>query len=112
MKRFLLPLSLLCVTLISSAAFANHIYLFPNDGSGDNFGFIGQMNGHPLFLSGGTPYDFFGTGGYTPGSTFGGGTTLFLDPATVWIDGCIRSTRCFRNFYYQDSSLRTPPTGS
>ncbi len=87
MKRILLPLSLLCVTLISSAAFADHIYLIPNDGSGGNFGFVGQMNGHPLFLSGGTPYDFFGTGGYAPGSTFGGSTTLFLSPTTIWIDG-------------------------
>jgi hypothetical protein len=87
MKRSLLPLSLLCVTLISSTAFADHIYLIPNDGSGDNFGFIGRMNGHQLSLSGGTPADFFGTGGYAPGSTFGGGATLFLDPAVVWIDG-------------------------
>jgi hypothetical protein len=87
MRRFLLPLSLLCVTLISSTAFADHIYLFPNDGSGDNFGFIGQMNGHQLFVGGGTLADFFGDGGYSPGSTFGGGAMLFLDPTTVWIDG-------------------------
>jgi hypothetical protein len=87
MRRFLLPLSLLCVTLISSTAFADHIYLFPNDGSGDNFGFVGRMNGHQLFLSGGTTYSFFGNGGYSPGSTFGGGDTLFLYPTTVWIDG-------------------------
>jgi hypothetical protein len=87
MRRFLLPLSLLCVTLISSTAFADHIYLIPNDGSGGNFGFVGQMNGHQLFLSGGTPYDFFGIGGYSPGSTFGGGATLFLYSTIVWIDG-------------------------
>jgi len=87
MRRFLLPLSLLCVTLISSTAFASHIYLFPNDGSGDNFGLVGQMNGHPLFLSGGTPPGFFGPIGFSPGSTFGGETTLFLDPTIVWIDG-------------------------
>ncbi len=85
MRRFLL-LSLLCVALISSTAFADHIYLIPNDGSGDNFGFVGQMNGHPLFLSGGTPYDVFGMGGFSPGSTFGGGT-LYLYSTTVWIDG-------------------------
>jgi len=87
MKRSLLPLSLLCVTLISSTAFADHIYLFPNDGSGDNFGFAGQMTGHPLFLSGGTPYSFFGTGGYEPGSMFGGYETLYLYPTVAWIDG-------------------------
>lgn len=87
MKWSLLLLSLLSFTLISSAAFADRVFLIPNDGSGDNFGFIGQANGHQLFLSGGTPYDFFGIGGYAPGSTFGGGTTLFLYPTTVWIDG-------------------------
>jgi len=87
MRRFLLPLSLLCVTLISSSAFADHIYLIPNVGSGDNFTFIQQINGHRLFLSGGTPFDFFGIGGYSPGSTFGGGAALFLSPAFVWIDG-------------------------
>lgn len=87
MRRLLLPLSLLCVTLISSTAFADHIYLTPNNGSGDNFGFVGQMNGHQLFLSGGTPYDFFGIGGYASGSTFGGASTLFLYPTTIWIDG-------------------------
>ena len=87
MKRSVLPLSLLCVTLLCSTAFADHLYLFPNSGSGDNFGFVGQMNAHQLFLAGGTPYDFFGTGGYAPGSMFGGGTTLFLYPTIVWIDG-------------------------
>jgi hypothetical protein len=87
MKRSLLPLSLLCVTLISSTAFADHLYLSPNDGSGGNFGFVGEMNGHPLFLGGGTSYGFFNTGGYAPGSTFGGGATLFLSPTIVWIDG-------------------------
>ena len=53
----------------------------------DNFGFIGYKNGHQLFLGGGTPFDFFGNGGYAPGSVFGGGATLFLDPADVWING-------------------------
>jgi hypothetical protein len=87
MKRSLLLLSLLCATLISSTAFADHLYLIPNDGSGGNFGFVGQMNGHPLSLSGGTSYSFFGFAGYFPGSVFGGGDTLFLDPTVVWIDG-------------------------
>lgn len=87
MKRSLLLLSVLFVTLISSTAFADRIYLGPNDGSGDNFGFVGQMNGHQLFLSGGTPYYFFGVGGYEPGSTFGGGDTLFLYPTVAWVDG-------------------------
>jgi hypothetical protein len=87
MKRSLLLLSLLFVTLISSTAFADHIYLGPNDGSGGNFAFVGQMNGHQLFLSGGTLYPFFDIDGYAPGSTFGGEDTLFLYPTFMWIDG-------------------------
>ncbi len=87
MKRFFLSLFLLFLTLISSTSFADKIYLMPNDGSGDNFGFVGSMNGHQLSLGGGTPYDFFGDGGYAPGSVFGGGATLYLDPADVWING-------------------------
>jgi len=87
MKYFRLSLPLLFLTLISSTALADQIYLIPNDGSGDNFGFVGAMNGHPLFLDGGTSYDFFGNGGYAPGTAFGGGGTLYLSPANVWIDG-------------------------
>jgi len=87
MKLFLLSLPLLFLTLIPSTAFADHIYLSPNDGSGDNFGFIGYLNGHPLYLNGGTSYSFFGIGGYAPGSVFGGGDTLYLYPTDVWING-------------------------
>ncbi len=88
MKVSLLPLSFLLVSLFSSAAFADHISLSPNDGSGGNFSFTGRFNGHPLSLYGGTPADFFGLYvGYAPGSTFGGQTALFLNESVVWIDG-------------------------
>lgn len=80
-----LSLTLLFVVLMSATAFADHLYLSTNDGSGDNFGFVGQMNGHPLLLGGGTDF-FFSTVGYQPGSTLGGGG-LFLDPTVIWIDG-------------------------
>ena len=87
MKCFRLCLPLMFLTLISTTALADRIYLVPNDGSGDNFGFVGYMNGHPLFLDGGTSYESFGDGGYAPGTAFGIGGTLYLYPAEVWIDG-------------------------
>src|SRR5438477_4430819 len=87
MKRSLLPLSFLLITLTSSTALADHIYLAVNSGFGDNFGFSGQFNGHPLFLSGGVAVDFFGFEPYAPGSTFGGDTTLYLYDSVAWIDG-------------------------
>ena len=86
MKRFLLCLPIF-LTLIGSTAFADHIYLIPNDGSGGNFGFLGFMNGHQLSVGGGTAYDFFGTGGYQPGTVFGGGGALFLSPTVIWVNG-------------------------
>jgi hypothetical protein len=70
---------------MSATAFADHIYLSVNSGSGDNFGFVGQMNGHPLVLSGGTDF-FFNTPGYQPGSTLDGGG-LYLYSSVIWIDG-------------------------
>lgn len=85
MRRSLLALSLLCVTLISTA-FADHLYLLPNE-FGDNFGFVGSMNGHRLEIHGGTDPFFFGISGYEPGWTFGGYGPLFLYPTVVWIDG-------------------------
>jgi hypothetical protein len=88
MNRLLLPLSLLFVTLMSSTAFADHLYLFVNDGSGDNFGFIGRMNGHQLILQGGTAYEAFGYDTtYMPGSTVQTGGTLYLYFTTIWVDG-------------------------
>ncbi|HTT18698.1 MAG TPA: PEP-CTERM sorting domain-containing protein [Candidatus Sulfotelmatobacter sp.] len=86
MQRVLLFLPLLFVTLISSIAFADHIYLVPND-VGDNFAFVGRMNGHPLILSGGTPADFLNDDGYPPGLQLGGSTTLYLYSTVAWIDG-------------------------
>jgi hypothetical protein len=84
MKRSL-PLTLLFVSLMSATAFADHLYLYVNNGSGDNFGFVGQMNGHPLVLSGGTDF-FFSIPGYQPGSTLDGGG-LYLYSSVIWFDG-------------------------
>jgi hypothetical protein len=88
MKRVLQVFSLLFVTLRSSTAFADHLYLILNNGSGDNFGFIGQMNGHPLSLDGGTDYYFFGDSTtYMPGTTITTGSTLYLYSTTIWVGG-------------------------
>ena len=85
MKRFL-SLTLLLIALTPATAFADRIYLIPNDGYGDNFGFAGYMNGHPLFLDGGTDYFFSGWRPYAPGETMSGGA-LWLYSTVIWIDG-------------------------
>lgn len=87
MRRFLW---VLLFVLISSGAWANTIstiFLAPNNGGGDNFGFSQQSPGWSVFVSGGTPADYFGIGGYAPGSTLGGGTTVYLDFGTAQING-------------------------
>ncbi len=84
MKRFLWASPILLV-VISASAFATSttIFLSPNDGSGDNFGF---SQGGDLGLGGGTPFRFFNIfGGYAPGSTFGGATSVFLGGGFIQI---------------------------
>ena len=80
MKRFLwaLPTFLL---VISASALADSIIigLNPNDGSGDNFGFIIKSSGLTFGGGGGTPYSSFNDQGYAPGSTFGGDLGVFLN---------------------------------
>ena len=80
MKRFLwaLPTFLL---VISASAFADSVIigLNPNDGSGDNFGFIIKSSGLTFGGGGGTPYSSFNDQGYAPGSTFGGDLGVFLN---------------------------------
>jgi hypothetical protein len=83
MKRSL-PLTLLFVSLLSATAFADHLYLHVNDGSGDNFAYV--SNG--LQLSGGTDYFFLGSFGYQPGWTLGGGA-LYLYSTVISIDGIL-----------------------
>lgn len=86
MKRILLFLFVL-VVMVSATASADTLSLWPNNGSGDNFAYVGTMNGHQFQLSGGlTPY-FFGYQGYAPGSALGGTTELFLYSTTLWFNG-------------------------
>ena len=79
MKRFLLLTPILFV-LLSAGAFADSVRIFflPNDGSGDNFGFIQKGVGTFTSVVGGAPFDFFSAFGYAPGTTLGGGTDLFI----------------------------------
>ena len=87
MKRFLWASPVLFLTL-SLSAFADStrggitIGLGPNDGSGDNFVFL---QGNDIFIDGGTPFAFFNTQGYAPGSTLGGGTQVSFDNGTIKI---------------------------
>jgi len=109
MQRFLL-LSAVCVGLISSASFADHLYLFVNTGSGDNFGYISEMNGHPLILSGGSDFFFFGNIGYMPGSTMGGGAGLYLYDSALWING-VATDFSFPSATIFMTSFTLPTTG-
>jgi hypothetical protein len=78
MKRLLVGTLLLC-SLMSASAFANTIIGYsPNDGSGDNFGFINYNGNGFVAGGGGTPADFFNTLGYVPGSILGGSTDIFF----------------------------------
>src|SRR5438874_4226923 len=90
MKRFLWSTPMLFL-LMSGSAFASSvstfIFLQPNDGSGDNFGFFQQGGGVTIGIGGGTPYDFFNIDGYAPGSTLGGSTDVFIDGGFVKFGG-------------------------
>jgi hypothetical protein len=90
MQRFLWATPMLFL-LMSGSAFASSvstfIFLQPNDGSGDNFGFFQQGGGVIIGIGGGTPYDFFNIDGYAPGSTLGGSTDVFLSSGFVQFGG-------------------------
>jgi hypothetical protein len=85
--KWFLALTSLFVGLMSASAFADQLFLVPNDGGGGNFAFVGEMNGHALVLNGGLSPDFFSAFGYEPGAVLGGQTDLFLDSTIVWVDG-------------------------
>jgi len=89
MKRtFSLTLGL--VVWMSMAAFADRIYLQPNDGSGENFAYVGSMNRHIFVITGGADRDFFNTNGYDPGSTLQLSGELFLFDSSIWVNGAFR----------------------
>jgi hypothetical protein len=91
MKRCFWVLPMLLV-VISASAFADSITigLSPNDGSGDNFGFLEQGAGFSIQIHGGTPVDFFPAAitdvfGYAPGSVFGGTTQVFFTDSFIQV---------------------------
>jgi hypothetical protein len=87
MKRFLwaAPILFLVATSVCASADSLDIFLIPNNGSGDNFGFLQQQNGITISIGGGTPFGFFNDQGYDPGSVFGGTTSVFFSGGTIQI---------------------------
>jgi len=87
MKRFLWATPMLFV-LMSGSAFADTIIgLTPNDGSGDNFGFLQRGGGVTIAIGGGVAYDFFNDQAYAPGSTLGGSTDVFVSGGVLRVGG-------------------------
>jgi hypothetical protein len=87
MKRFLLAAPMLFL-LITTSAFADTLIgLVPNDGGGDNFGFLQRGGGTTIEIGGGTPFTFFHIGPYAPGSTLGGSTDVFFSGGFIKIGG-------------------------
>jgi hypothetical protein len=80
---------LFSVALLSSGMFADTIItLVPNDSTGDNFAFLQSLNGTEISIEGGTPYSFFNTNAYAPGSVLAGPVSVFFsDNNTVTING-------------------------
>jgi hypothetical protein len=112
MRRFLWVTPLLFV-LISCCAWANSISIFldPNDGAGDNFAILQQSRGMTVFLSGGTPVDFFNIYGYAPGSTIGGDTTVYLDFGEAIIRGVYHDLNVAEGSLFM-SSFTLPTNGA
>jgi hypothetical protein len=89
MKRFLwaIPLVFVLISLRANANSITTIFLVPNDGSGDNFGFYQQSPTRAIEIHGGIPFDVFNAFGYAPGSNLGGTTDVFFDNGYLVIGG-------------------------
>jgi hypothetical protein len=101
MKRSVLT-ALLFATLLSGCAFANTIiFMVPNDGSGDNFGFVTYGRGYYFSGEGGLSYSLFNwTEAYAPGSVWPVGGELFLGSGFAKVGGT-----SFEIFYQGGPSL-------
>lgn len=113
MRRFLWVTPLLFV-LMSSGAWADSVsfFLMPNY-FGDNFGFEQRSGGMIVDVGGGTEIGFFDgfPDGYTPGSTLGGYTTVFLDSGNVRINGVDHDLYVTTGSLFM-SSFTLPTTGA
>jgi len=88
MKRFFWLTLLLVLVSVGAVADSVKIDLFPNDGSGDNFGASVRQGSQFTVVFGGTPPDFLsGTRGHRPGDTVGGSADLFVSGGRVKIHG-------------------------
>jgi hypothetical protein len=104
MKRFLSMVPILFVLMTASALANTIIYYGPNDGAGDNFFFL---KGN-ITVGGGTAYSFFNFEGYTPGTSLGGYTQLFVDSGSIGSHELSPSGDCCTLFL---SSFTLPTTG-
>ena len=88
MKR-LLWMTTISLVLMSCRGFADTIIqLFPNDGSGDNFGALIRDGADFIIVRGGTTIGYYDLlTGHPPGSGVGGSTVLFLDGGVARIGG-------------------------
>lgn len=112
MKRLVLA-TLLIGSLMPASAFAGTIInLFPNDGSGGNFGFRTYGAGYSITGGGGIAASAFNDfpPGYAPGSTFGINTPIFFDFGLAQL-GPISSDVQFTDGVLFVSSVTLPTNG-
>jgi hypothetical protein len=114
MRRLVFAALLVC-SLMSATAFAGTIiYLAPNGGGGDNFGFVTYGPNFYATALGSLSADVFSDfpPGYAPGSTiFGGGMTIFFDNGGFARVGPISSDLALTGGTLFISSITLPTNG-
>ena len=112
MRRLLWATPLLFV-LISSGAWADsvNLFLYPNQGFGDNFAIEQQSRGMTVFLEGGTQTGYFDNTGYVPGSTLGGPGIVYLDIGFAQIGGVDYDLNVATGYLFM-SSITLPTNGA
>jgi hypothetical protein len=87
MRLWIAPLLLVLMSVSAKANTVTSIFLFPNDSTGDNFGFFQQSPGLMIGIAGGAPFSFFNSFGYAPGTSLGGTTDVFFNDGSITING-------------------------